>query len=39
MKRLWRPVLRTVGLAEGAPLRLRDLALRLYRAALYADVI
>jgi glycosyltransferase involved in cell wall biosynthesis len=39
MKRLWRPVLRAVGLAEGAPLRLRDLALRLYRAALYADVI
>jgi glycosyltransferase involved in cell wall biosynthesis len=39
LKRIWRPMLRGVGLAESAPLRLRDLALRLYRAALYADVI
>jgi glycosyltransferase involved in cell wall biosynthesis len=36
---LWRPLLRTLGLAEGAPLGLRNLALRIYRAALYADVI
>jgi glycosyltransferase involved in cell wall biosynthesis len=39
MKRAWRPVLRAVGLAEGAPLGLRNFALRLYRAALYADVV
>jgi glycosyltransferase involved in cell wall biosynthesis len=39
LKGLWRPMLRQVGLAEWAPLPLRDLALRLYRAGLYADVI
>jgi glycosyltransferase involved in cell wall biosynthesis len=39
LKGVWRPMLRALGLAEGAPLRLRDLALRLYRAALYADVV
>jgi len=39
LKGLWRPVLRSVSLAEWAPLGLRDLAVRLYRAALYADVV
>jgi glycosyltransferase involved in cell wall biosynthesis len=39
LRRLWRPVLRSLGLAERAPLALRDVALRLYRAALYADVV
>ena len=39
LKRLWRPVLRSLGLAEWAPLGLRNLVLRLYRAALYADVV
>jgi glycosyltransferase involved in cell wall biosynthesis len=39
LKSLWRPMLRAAGLAEWAPLGLRDLALRLYRAGLYADVI
>jgi glycosyltransferase involved in cell wall biosynthesis len=39
LKGLWRPVLRSLGLAEGAPLGLRNFALRLYRAALYADVV
>jgi len=39
LKGLWRPVLRWLGLAEWVPLRLRDLAVRLYRAALYADVV
>jgi glycosyltransferase involved in cell wall biosynthesis len=38
-KGVWRPMLRAAGLAEWAPLPLRDLALRLYRAGLYADVI
>ncbi len=39
LKGLWRPVLRWLGLAEWFPIRLRDLAVRLYRAALYADVV
>lgn len=39
LKGLWRPMLRSLGLAEWAPLGLRDLAVRLYRAALYADVV
>ena len=39
MKRVWRPMLRRLGLAEWAPMRMRDLALRFYRAGLYSDVI
>jgi hypothetical protein len=39
LKGLWRPMLRALGLAEGLPLGLRNLALRLYRAGLYADVV
>jgi len=39
LKGLWRPALRSLGLAEWIPLGLRDLAVRLYRAALYADVV
>ena len=39
LKGLWKPLLRAIGLAEGAPLGLRNFALRLYRAALYADVV
>ena len=39
LKGLWRPVLRAVGLAEWVPLGVRNLALRFYRAALYADVV
>lgn len=37
--RVWRPMLKTVALAESLPVRLRDLAMRLYRAALYAEVV
>jgi glycosyltransferase involved in cell wall biosynthesis len=39
MKRLWRPVLKAVALSGAAPLGVRALAMRLYRAALYADVV
>jgi glycosyltransferase involved in cell wall biosynthesis len=39
LKGVWRPWLKGLGLADWAPLRLRDFALRLYRAALYADVV
>jgi glycosyltransferase involved in cell wall biosynthesis len=39
LKGLWRPMLRWLGLAEWAPLPLRNLALRFYRAGLYADVV
>ena len=38
-KPLWRPGLKALALAGAAPLRLRALAMRLYRAALYADVV
>jgi glycosyltransferase involved in cell wall biosynthesis len=37
--RLWRPAFKAVALQSGAPLPLRDLAMRLYRAALYAEAI
>lgn len=36
---LWRPWLKTIALADSAPVRLRALTMRLYRAALYAEVI
>jgi glycosyltransferase involved in cell wall biosynthesis len=39
LKALWRPGLKTLALARAAPLGLRALAMRLYRAALYADVV
>ncbi|HLK23726.1 MAG TPA: glycosyltransferase family A protein [Caulobacteraceae bacterium] len=35
----WRPWLKRVALAEGAPLGSRALAMRLYRAALYAEAV
>lgn len=35
----WRPVLKAVALTDGAPLTLRDISMRLYRTALYADVV
>jgi glycosyltransferase involved in cell wall biosynthesis len=37
--RLWRPWLKAAALFEGAPAASRAFALRLYRAALYAEVI
>jgi glycosyltransferase involved in cell wall biosynthesis len=36
---IWRPLMKRAALAEGLPVRLRALSLRLYRAALYADVV
>jgi glycosyltransferase involved in cell wall biosynthesis len=35
----WRPVLKSFALAEAAPLAARALAMRLYRAALYAEAV
>jgi glycosyltransferase involved in cell wall biosynthesis len=35
----WRPLLKAIALTEPAPLPARDLAMRLYRTALYADVV
>jgi hypothetical protein len=35
----WRPALKALALAEGAPLSARALAMRLYRAALYAEAV
>jgi len=39
LRQRWRGLLKAAALAEGAPLRLRALAMRLYRAALYAEVM
>lgn len=39
LRAVWRPVLKAIALIEGAPLGLRDLAMRLYRAALYAEAV
>jgi glycosyltransferase involved in cell wall biosynthesis len=39
LRQLWRPLLKAYALAEGAPLKSRALALRLYRAALYAEAV
>ena len=35
----WRPALKALALTEGAPLAARALAMRLYRAALYAEAV
>jgi glycosyltransferase involved in cell wall biosynthesis len=39
LRAAWRPVLRRVALAEGAPLPARVAAMKLFRAALYAEVV
>lgn len=39
LKPLWRPLLKSYALAEGAPLGSRAFAMRLYRAALYAEAV
>ena len=36
---VWRPMLKAYALIEGAPLRTRAFAMRLYRAALYAEAV
>lgn len=39
LRGLWRPLLKAFALAEAAPLAARALAMRLYRAALYAEAV
>ena len=39
LRATWRPMLKAFALNEAAPIPLRDLALRLYRAALYSDAV
>jgi hypothetical protein len=39
LRRWWRPLLKLFALAEGAPLAARAFAMRLYRAALYAEAV
>lgn len=39
LRRVWRPLLKQVALAESAPVSLRAFAMRLYRAALYSEAV
>jgi hypothetical protein len=39
LRGLWRPLLKAYALVEGAPVRSRAFAMRLYRAALYAETV
>lgn len=39
LRGLWRPLLKRIALAEAAPVPLRALAMRLYRAALYSEAV
>jgi glycosyltransferase involved in cell wall biosynthesis len=39
LRAAWRPMLKSFALAEAAPLSTRAFAMRLYRAALYADAV
>jgi glycosyltransferase involved in cell wall biosynthesis len=39
LRRLWRPVIKAFALADGLPVAPRAFALRLYRAALYAEAV
>ena len=39
LRKLWRPLLKHTALSEAAPMAARILALKLYRAALYAEVV
>lgn len=39
LRGLWRPLLKAYALAEAAPLKSRAFAMRLYRAALYAEAV
>jgi hypothetical protein len=39
LRGFWRPVLKAFALADLAPLAARALAMRLYRAALYAEAV
>lgn len=39
LRRMWRPLIKATALADALPLRLRAFAMRLYRAALYAEAV
>lgn len=39
LRELWRPLLKSYALFEGAPVKTRAFAMRLYRAALYAEAV
>ncbi len=39
LRGLWRPVIKATALADALPVRLRAFAMRLYRAALYAEAV
>jgi cobyrinic acid a,c-diamide synthase len=39
MRKVWRPWLKAAALIEAAPAQMRAFALRLYRAALYAEAV
>lgn len=39
LRKVWRPALKGVALAEAAPIPMRAFAMRLYRAALYAEAV
>lgn len=39
LRRVWRPALKGLALAEAAPIPMRAFAMRLYRAALYAEAV
>ena len=39
LRSVWRPLLKAIALANPAPLATRALAMRLYRAALYAEAV
>lgn len=39
MRGVWRPVIKQAALADALPLPARDFAMRLYRAALYAEAV
>jgi glycosyltransferase involved in cell wall biosynthesis len=39
LRHVWRPLLKAYALIEGAPVRTRAFAMRLYRAALYAEAV
>ena len=39
LRGLWRPALKLYALIEGAPIKTRAFAMRLYRAALYVEAV
>ena len=39
LRAVWRPLLKRYALASAAPVKSRALAMRLYRAALYAEAV